>query len=1180
DFLQEVKRTTLTAIENQEYQFEDLVEKVEVNRDVSRNPLFDVLLVLQNMENREIEIPSGLKLSSYEYKTGIAKFDLSLYGAEFGEKLGFALEYCTKLFKEETIIKFVNYFKTLISEVTGDPRKKINRFRMVPGDEMRQVLFDFNNTGVPYEADKTLARLFEEQAERTPDQIAVQGANHAVSGQAGNTSSVRSQQLTYRMLEEKAGIIGGCLREKGVAPDIITGLLVERSVDMVTGLLGILKAGGAYLPIDNEYPPERIEYMLRESCAPLLLTTRRLAMEVEKLRGLEVETVFIDETGIREKQEKRPVGARRAVPEPTPSSAGLAYVIYTSGSTGKPKGVALSHRNVVNFIKGMTEVIDFFPGKTILAVTTICFDIFVLEILLPLVSGLKFIIADEVEQKVPNQLARLIVKNGIDMLQFTPSRLSLLLSVDEELECLSEVGDLMVGGEAFPERLFSLLKEKYKGNIYNMYGPTETTVWSAVKDLTAVEKIDIGSPVANTQIYIVDKAGSPQHAGIPGELCIGGDGLARGYINRPELTAEKFIASGPTAWGTDGQPQGLPLQLTNSLTHDLLYKTGDLARWLDDGNIEYLGRIDNQVKIRGFRIELGEIEKRLSEHARVRQAVVMGRSAPGGDRYLVAYVVAEHERENDLRNFLAVTLPDYMVPGRFVFLEKIPLTPNGKVDRKALPEPQVLTGGQGYTAPRDAVEEKLVKIWSEVLGLDRKEIGIDNNFFHSGGHSLKATILTANIQKVLNVKVPLEQIFKTPAIRGLAEFIKSASHDTFYSINDVEKKEYYALSPMQERLYVLYRLDVNNTAYHISNLFSLEGDLSKDKLKETFRKLVTRHESLRTSFEIVGGIPVQRVRDDVEFEIEYHEASSEKEGIREQGVNRFIRPFDLSAAPLLRVGLINEEGAKHTLLIDMHHIITDGTSQFILIRDFMFLHSGQALPSIRLRYKEYSEWQQSRKVHQRVMGQEEYWLKEFAGEVPVLNLPTDYPRPPLQSFEGENVRFALNVEETMRLKEIAHNGEATLFMLLLAIFNIFLSKLSGQEDMVVGTIIAGRRHADLEQVIGMFVNTLALHINLSGAMTFATFLNEIKKKTIGAFENQDYPLEALVEKVQLQRDLNRNPLFDVMFVFQNLGEANEEIPEQAAGGLAIKPYPIEHRTSKFDLTLIAHERDEILDFTF
>jgi tyrocidine synthetase-3 len=602
-----------------------------------------------------------------------------------------------------------------------------------------------------------------------------------------------------------------------------------------------------------------------------------------------------------------------------------------------------------------------------------------------------------------------------------------------------------------------------------------------------------------------------------------------------------------------------------------LYRSGDIGRWLPDGNIELRGRKDFMVKVRGFRIELGEIESKILSIDRVRECVVVAKENDRGEKNLFAYVSVDNIPEAEIRRIISNDLPQYMVP-QVIILDSLPLMPNGKVDRERLPEPR-LESEEDYTAPRDEREEKLAEIWAEVLNI--KRVGIDDNFFECGGHSLKATTLVSRIHKIFNIKVPLADFFRQPTVRELAEFIKGKSEEEFLAIEPVEKRGYYPLSSAQKRLYVLQKADPKNTAYNMPAVMILEGLLDKSKLECVFLQLIHRHESLRTSFGSRAGEPIQRIHDDVEFTIEYFKAEDTEKEVEIQ--NSFIRLFDLSRAPLLRVGLIKLKEEEYILMVDMHHIITDGTSTGIIIREFMAFYSdtGEDLPPLRIQYKDFSEWRNSELERESTGKQEYYWLKEFQKEIPLLDLFTDYPRGRTQDFEGKILSFKLTGEESAALKSLAKEEDATVYMVLLAVYTILLSKLSGQEDIVVGTPVSGRDHADLQNVVGMFVNTLALRNYPGGQKTFREFLKEIKRRTLAAFENQDYPFEELAEKVASVRDSSRNPLFDVMFTLRNLDFPELEIP-----GLRLKPYPYETGISKFDLTLTGIEGDDRFRFIF
>ncbi|MCU0288771.1 MAG: amino acid adenylation domain-containing protein, partial [Acidobacteria bacterium] len=828
EFLIELKDTALQAFENQEYPFEDLVEKIFIRRDLSRNPIFDVMFALQNttVHTTDYKIP-GLIIKPYESEHRMAKFDLSLTCFEVEDIFRGSFEYCTQLFKKKTIERFIIYFKQIIAHVIDNPIPKMSQIEIITPAEKQQILFDFNDTVYNYPWEKTLPGLLAEQVERTPDNIALHGCMIAwmhdcmdawMDGDGGEEEKRRREEekrngihLSYRELNEQADRLAGILRENGAGPGCIVGIMIKRSLELITGIWGILIAGGAYLPIDPEYPKDRIDYMLKDSAAKVLVINK------SEIRNSKFETNPNDQN-TNDPNKNQHFGAafvlnfenlnlnsikgcpRRGLQHSASCilhSNHLAYIIYTSGSTGKPKGVIIKHKNVVNFIHGITARITFTPGKSILALTTVSFDIFVLETLLPLVKGLRVVMAGEDQQKDPRMLAHLISKESLEMLQMTPSGLRLLSNGEAGLSCLKHVSVLIVGGESFPADLFQSLKVAYKGRLYNMYGPTETTVWSSVKDLTGAAAVDIGRPIANTYLYIVNRYNQLLPSGIAGELCIGGDGVSSLVTSNNK----NFHNENPSNFPNDQCP----------MTNDRFYKTGDLARWLEDGNVDCLGRIDQQIKIRGFRVELGEIEKRLLTYPQIKEAVVAAVAEETGDKYLCAYIVPAVELDiSVLRDYLTRHLPGYMIPAYFVLLDKIPLTPNGKIDRKALPLPQ-LKDQENKAVPRDEIELKLAALWAEVLNLEKNFISIDSSFFQLGGHSLKATLLTARIHKDFNIVLPLAEFFKTPTIRDLAEYLRKASYHRYGSIFPAEKKEYYELSPAQERLYILQQMEPEST---------------------------------------------------------------------------------------------------------------------------------------------------------------------------------------------------------------------------------------------------------------------------------------------------------------------------------------------------------------------------------
>ncbi|MCP5106542.1 MAG: amino acid adenylation domain-containing protein, partial [bacterium] len=1108
-----------------------------------RNPLFDTMFVFQNMEIQPVELP-GLKIIPHEYETGISKFDLTLQCIEIGENLRCSFEYGTSLFKENTVRRFANYFKTLPATILADNKRCLWEIEIIPAEEKKQILFEFNNTYKKYEKGKSITRLFEEQAARTPDNIAAAGISPVIPGN-------RTVSVTYSRLKHNADQLAVLLRKKGVTVGCIVGLIVERSLEMITGILGILKAGGAYLPIDPQSPAGRIQFMLEDSCAQLVLAEKNLHPGT----AAAWDRVNLDEPGLYGEK-----NAEDANLLPLPKSRDLAYVIFTSGSTGLPKGVMVEHEGISNLKFFHRDKFDVGATDSIVQFAAITFDASVWEIFMALLNGAVLHIAHKEIIGDYRLFEEFLNKNRITIATLPPVYADYLNAGN--LESLR----LIITAGSSPT--IDLVKKwKAKTGYVNAYGPTEVTIcatsWSGCEESNEPGTVSIGIPINNTRIYIVDSYMNIQPLGVAGEICISGTGTTRGYLNRPELTRQKFKEN-PFEPG------------------ELLYLTGDLGSRQPDGNIQFLGRIDHQVKIRGYRIELGEIENQLLKHDSIKETVVLAGESAGntGEKYLCAYVVLSGEINDEfessgLREFLAVRLPEYMIPAFFVPIERIPLTSSGKADRKSLPVPEVKAVA-AYTAPRDIVEETLTGIWAGILGIEKCSMGIDANFFQLGGHSLKATLVISQIHKRLNKRIPLLEMFKTPTIRGLASRIKRMDEQQYAGITPAEQKDFYVLSPAQKRLYILHRMEEEVTSYNLPAVFVLEGKPDKERFEITFKQLIVRHESLRTSFGMRDGEPAQKIHHAgaVEFEIAYYPAAPYPRDYLPL-ISQFIRPFDLSHAPLFRVGLIKVEDMKHIVMYDMHHIIADGMSLAIFAREFMALYPGEELPSLKLRYRDYAEWLNSDDQRKFVRGREEFWLKQFAGDIPVLELPIDYTRPGIQAFEGKSVIFEISGKETAALKELAFREGATLFMILLALYNVFLAKLSGREDIVVGTPTAGRRHADLEPVIGMFVNTLGLRNYPEGEKPFNVFLRVLKARTLEAFENQDYPFEDLVNRVGVDRDTGRSPLFDVMFILQNMDIAEVEIP-----GLKLIPFAYENRTSRFDLTLEGTESNGGVTFKF
>jgi amino acid adenylation domain-containing protein len=845
-------------------------------------------------------------------------------------------------------------------------------------------------------------------------------------------------------------------------------------------------------------------------------------------------------------------------PGPVNHPDDLAYIIYTSGSTGAPKGVMVRHRNVVNQLVGLRKNFNLDASFNYLLLAAYTFDVSVMHMFSALTTGAKLFLISEEVKKDPMKLWPFIHENNINLLNIVPAFMEVLLENIEKDKIRFKY--LFVGGDVFKPELYAALKETFKTErIINIYGPTETTINAALYPCGAIEpgaRIPIGKPLMSYKAYILDNDLRPVPVGARGELCFSGEGVARGYLNNPELTAEKFV---PIPFTDDRCP----------LTNDKLYRTGDRARWLPDGNIEFLGRVDCQVKIRGFRIELEEIEKRLLAAADINEAAVLVKEDEGGDKYLCAYVTAEREvSKSELRDCLAAELPGYMLPTYMIQVDKMPLTPGGKIDTRTLRETKVKAKGE-YAAPTNEVEKKMAGIWAEVLGMPGNTISINANFFDLGGHSLKATVLISKIHKAFETIIPMIELFKNPTIKGLAALIPATARDEFTAIRPVEKKEYYAASSPQQRMYVLKQLDPDSINYNLFKIIVSRGSLDRDRLESTFRKLIKRHEALRTSFHMIDQQLIQVVHDaaEVDFKIEYYDISKDEalDGI----IKAFIRSFDLSRLPLLRAAIIKSGRYGDILVVDMHHIISDGVSHRVLARDFAALYEYRGLPELKLHYKDYAEWQQRRMGQNTGSKDEEYWLDQLKGTLPPLELPLDYPRPGVKSTAGSRLTIQLAPGGAARLETFALERGVTLFMLLLGAFYVLLHKLTGQEDIIVGTPVASRRHADLEKIIGLFINTLALRNFPSAEKTFDEFLAEIKERSLGAFNHEGYPFETLVDKVAPRQDFARHHIFDAMFSFHNHEGGS------GTGGIATG-IVIAH----FDLTLDVIKTNEDIIFSF
>jgi len=1004
-------------------------------------------------------------------------------------------------------------------------------------------IFQQNNSGQFCFQYRCIHHLFEEQVRQTPQATAV---------------VFESQQLTYAELNRRSNQIAHYLISKGVKPDDLVGIFLDRSIEMLVGILGILKSGAAYVPMEPILPPERLAFMLEDAQVSVLLTHQELIDQLPVYSG---EVIFLEQWETFSSQNHENLST-----PVTPEN--LAYVIYTSGSTGRPKGVMVQHGGVDNMVQAQVKFFNVRSQSRILQFYSFVFDASIFETFMALLTGATLFLETRDTLMQGAALANLLREKRITSIQFPPS---VLASVPDDN--LPDLEVVMVGGEVYPPDLVA--RWAVGRCLFNVYGPTEATVWATLYERTNdIPKLPIGRPIPNTEIYILDSNLQPVPRGESGEICIGGVGIARGYLNRPELTSDKFIQN-----PFSSQPEARP------------YRTGDLGRYLPDGNLEFLGRIDHQVKIRGFRIELGEIEWMLQSHSNIREAAVVDRVDETGERQLVAYLVPQDGgvRLKELRSFLRKKLPAYMVPSAFVFLDDMPRTPNDKVDRNALPRPD---GGQreveeDFVAPRNSTEKILVKIWSEVLKIS--PVGIEDNFIELGGHSLKATQVVSQIREIFGLEIPLSQFFEAANLRELAQSVESGllngsvkSVENVSVISQRPKLDKGLLSSPQQRLWLLQQQEAGSTAYNIPFAYQIKGKLDIKILEESFKAVVKRHKILRTTFAMTTDEPVQSVKPDFTFKLPVVNLENLPLAEQEAAKKRIIAQetqycFELSKDDLVRCLLIRLNQNEHLLLLNMHHIIFDGWSVGIFSRElstfYQAISSGEptSLSELPLQYADFAYWQRQQLQSKELSRQLSYWKKQLEGKLPVLELPTDYPRPPIKTSTGERHRFKLSLSLCASLKALAQRQSVTLFMLLLAAFKVLLYKYTGQEDLLVGTANANRNRQEIENLIGFFVNTLVLRTDVSGNPSFIELLNRVNQVTLAAYDNQELPFEKLVEAINPERNLSHTPLFQVMFVLQNAGMLSLEIP-----GVDTQIVDIHNGTCKFDLQLeLLEEQDSL-----
>ncbi|HEY3304677.1 MAG TPA: amino acid adenylation domain-containing protein [Candidatus Binatia bacterium] len=1454
ELLARVRQAALEAYEHQELPFEKLVEELRPERDPSRSPLFQVMFVLQNMPRTALEL-AGVTVTPLEVDSGTAKFDLTLSMAEQAGLLRATLEYSADLFEEATIERMAGHFQTLLEGIVRNPDQRLSELRILTEAERHRILIEWNDTKRDYPTDKCIHELFEEQVERTPDAVAV------VFPSTGSGQS-EDRQLTYGELNRRANQLAHYLKKRGVGPEALVGLCVERSLEMVVGLLGILKAGGAYLPLDTSSPNKRLAFILQDAHIAVLLTQRRLA---EGLSDEVRHTICLDTDW--------QAVARESDANPVSSTKGenLAYVIYTSGSTGTPKGVLVEHRQILNYVKGISDRLHLEPGAGFAMVQPLSVDSSQTVIFPALISGGCLHVISEDRAADPRALGDYFRRFPIDLLKIAPSHLA-ALHISSPPERLLPRRWLVLGGEASRRDWVENLRPLTRCSTFNHYGPTEATVGALTFAIGreqsdhASSTVPIGRPLPNIHVYILDPHGQPLPVGIPGELHIGGSGVTRGYLNRPELTTEKFI---PNPFSDEPGAR--------------LYKSGDVARYLPDGNIEFLGRADHQVKIRGFRVELGEIEAVLGQHPDVRDVTVLAREDIPGRQRLVAYIVANKERapttggrqryrlpnhmavaqlnkyetdyiyeeiferqaylkhgiairegdcvfdvganiglftifvrqmcktarvyafepnpfafeilslnaslyapgaklfdcglsnetktasftffpgfslfsgfyadaqiekevvktfmlnqqkagkahmaelleqadgilderfspttlpvrsrtlsavmeeegvecidllkinaekseldvlngindvdwkkikqivlevdvqenlrailsllerqgydfivkqdallENtqlryvyairpsegrrlernaeraeiepipmlsdsslspdEVRRFLRERLPEHMVPSALVFLQALPLTPHGKVDRRALPAPEQTRPEleSSYITPRTEVENVLAAVWMKVLKLG--QVGIHDNFFDLGGHSLLATQVISRLREAFHVETPMRALFESPTVAGLAKYIESVRQEATGAralrILPERVIRDYPLSFSQERFWFLSQLEPNNLAYKVTFGFHLTGPLNTKALEQSLTEIVRRHETLRTTFHLRNGEPVQVISERWSFPLTIIDLRQQTPVDSEAEVQRLFenerrRFFDLSVDLLLRATLLQLGADEHVLVLSSHHVAWDHWCIELFLCELSVLYQAFAtakpspLSELPIQYKHCTLWQRKMFQGAELENYLAYWKKQLSGAPASLNLPADHPRKPLHNRRGGRQTLVVPKVLDSALRSLSRKASVTFFMTLLAAFQTLLHRMTGEDDIVVGTPVAGRDRSETEGLIGLFLNSLALRTNLSGNPTFLELLARVREVALGAYDHQELPFEKLVAELQPERYLSRTPIFQVFINMYNFKEVSLELDR-----LSVRPLKTPEPTPQFDLELYIREHDDGIHLIF
>lgn len=1135
ELIQKQRETLLQAYKNKEYPFTALVNKLSLPQHQDRSPLFDVMVLLQNHKSLDINDQKGVQEVSVvdynEIETGVSQLDMSFVFVEKEKGLSLNVEYNTDIYEEDFIKNLIHHFETFITIGIERPESNINAIQILDAAEQHQILSEFNQPVLSIDPQRNVLDLIHAQAQMHPDHKAI---------------TYREEEVTYQELESYSNQLTNYLeKEFEIKKGDCIGIELHQTPWIIITIIAVLKSGGVYVPIDPNYPEKRKDYIQKDSKCKRVINSEIITAFKKQRHDLE------DEYTSAIAQEN------------------IAYLIYTSGSTGNPKGVEISHKSLVDYAVTFKDYFQVTSNDSIVQQASISFDTSIEEIFPILISGGMLVIHED--KNNIEELLKLCEKYKITLLSTNPFVLQYL---NQEYHRFSlNLRALVSGGDVLKPEYIDNLWDKIP--VYNTYGPTESTVcctYYKVEKLYTI--IPIGTPIRNRQLFIVkNNPDSKQLApvGVCGEICISGVGLAKGYFGRPELTKKSFVEN-PWQQGSH------------------MYKTGDLGYWRSDGNIVFVGRGDSQVNLRGYRIELGEVEHAISKYEGISDATVLTKGN-AEEKLIIAYIVGSEIDIDSLRSFLSGELPEYMVPNFFVQLAHMPLTLNGKIDKKKLLAIEaVAEKNEKYTAPKNDTEKELVKIWADILKLDTEVIGIEDNFFELGGHSLNVIKLLGIYEDKFETKISFKDFFTLPTLSKQAAYIQNFVPTGGVTIPKISQQAYYPLAPQQTRLWITSQFSKGNTTYNIPVSFYLNGDLDIDMLEKAFIMLIDRHEALRTKFLMIEEHPMQEIinAEEIKFAIERVDLSSEKD--QEDAVHRLIREhhdfsFDLEKGDLMRVLIARLHSKQHLFLINMHHIISDGWSMGILTNEIQVLYNAllhntiPQLPTLKIQYKDYASWQKDQIANTAGAKLVAYWKKRMGPSIPILDLPFDFARPQMVSFDGDSLRFTLPETSSEKLIQMAYDYKVTLFSVLFSVYAVFLNKITNQKSFIVGTSSAGRSNNELQELIGFFVNTLPIRFDLDLDKSYKSLSLATHKNLLEDYEHGDLPFDQLIGHLNIQRQSGVSSVFQTRFVYYE-DQIFQEKDQNIISGVELEPIPSKHNNSKFELSTYIRKIGKQIQFEF